>query len=716
MFNFEKISLNFAFPAFYFFLAVLLLAVYTLYIYRYTIPPISSFKKIILIALRTIALLLLLFAFFEPVLSFAKKKILQPVNMIFIDNSRSIQIKDGTEREKTELQFVKDLDANGLKDNSVLYSFGTNLKGIGFDSLQKINFSEGSTDFSKIFSFINKSSANISSVVIVSDGVITEGADPLHTAERLNIPVYTIGVGDTTTRNDILVKNVMHNDLIYSETPTSIVAAVANTGFAGKNVLVSLYENNIQVDQKSIELNSDGIQNVNMTYTPKTSGEKKLTVAVADSKGEFTYANNRRLFYINVLSNKVKVLVVAGSPSSDVAFVKNTLKSDGNLTVNSITQAAPDKFIESNNRRQLLDSANVIFLMGFPSKETSPNLLQSVLKEMSEKDKPYFISLSEGTDFGKLMQFASQLPFTIKNINPDYIEIQPDVSAEQTDNPLLQNNAANPVTAWNNLPPVFQPNVDMQPKPESNVLSRIKINNIPMNRPLILTRILGKQKSIAVLAKDIWRWKLETVPQNLDLFNRFILASVKWLNTKEDHRQVTIKTSKKSYSLGEPVEFSAQIYDQSFNPVSNAEVKVNVRFGNENFPVNLNSLGSGLYEGKFTNNKAGDYSYTGTASMDGTKYGSDNGRFNVGEVDIEMMNPRMNYEYLTLLSHQTNGRFFYNTKYGELFKILKEKDIKTSKEKIEVSDVNLWSNEWLLSLAVLLFALEWFLRKRSGML
>ncbi len=716
MFNFEKISLNFAFPAFYFILAALLLAAYTFYIYRYTVPPISSIKKFFLIAIRTLALLLLLFVFFEPVLSFAKKKILQPVNLIFIDNSRSIQIKDGTDREKTVLQFVKDLDSKGFGSNSKLYTFGTNIKSFGLDSLQKINFSEGSTDFSKIFSFINQSSGNISSVVIVSDGVITGGPDPLHNAERLNIPVYTIGIGDTTTRNDIIVKNVMHNDLIYALTPTSIVATIANNGFAGKNVLVSLYENNKQVDQKSIELNSDGIQNTDLTYTPKTSGEKKLIVSVSDSKGEFTYANNKKLFYINVLSNKVKVLVIAGSPSSDVAFVKNTLRSDRNLTVNSITQAAPDKFIENNNRSELLDSANVYFLLGFPSKETSRNFMLSVLKEISDKDKPYFIVLSDGTDFTKLKEFQSQLPFTINNISSDYIEIQPEVPGEQRDNPLLQNNATDPISAWNNLPPVYQPNVDMQPKPESSVISRLKVSNIPMNRPLIITRILGKQKSIAVLAKDIWRWKLETVPQNLDLFDRFVLASVKWLNTKDDHKQVTIKTSKKSYSLGEPVEFSAQVYDQSYNPVSNAEVKLNIKSGDENYPVSLNSLGSGLYEGKFAGNKAGDYSFTGTAAMGGTKYGSDNGNFNIGEVDIEMINPEMNYEYLTLLSHQTNGKFFYNNRYDGLFKILRDKNAKTSKEKIEVSDINLWSNEWLLSIAVLLFALEWFLRKRSGML
>jgi len=71
------------------------------------------------------------------------------------------------------------------------------------------------------------------------------------------------------------------------------------------------------------------------------------------------------------------------------------------------------------------------------------------------------------------------------------------------------------------------------------------MNNIPSKTPLIVSRKLGNKRSIAVLAKDIWKWKLQTATKNLDLFDRFINSSVKWLNTSEDQKQVNIKTSKK---------------------------------------------------------------------------------------------------------------------------------------------------------------------------
>ncbi len=717
MFNFERISLDLSFPSILFFLFLILLVGYAIYSYRYTIPEIPNGKKFFLIFLRSLALIILLFVFFEPVLTLAKKKVLEPVNLIFVDNSRSIQIKDGTDRERTEKDFVAGLKQSDLSGNSMLYTFGSNVKSLNYDSLQSLDFSEGSTNFADIFSQAAKVSQNISSIVIVSDGVINDGSDPLRTAIKMNIPVYAVGIGDSTTRNDVAVKNVLYNQMIYAGTPTSIVAAITNTGFANKNITLSLYENDAFIQQKNVSLSPDGIQNVEFAYTPKTGGEKKLAVVASNTQGEFTFANNRKVFYINVLSNKVKVLVLAGSPSTDVSFVKNTLRSDDNFSVSSITQVAAGKIVERGiDEQRLIDSANVFFLIGFPSRETSQQLFQSVTKEITEKDKPYFISLSSGVDFSKLKALQSELPFAIGNVSNDYLEIQPDISGSEQDNPLLQNNASNPIAAWNNLPPVNQPNVDLKAKPESDVISKVKINNVPMNRPLILTRTLGGKKSIAVLAKDIWRWKLETAPQNLDLFDRFIVSSVKWLNTKEDHKQVTIKTSKKLYSPGEQVDFNAQVYDQTFNPVSDADVSVKIKSGSENYEVNLNSIGNGLYEGTFQTNKPGDYAFTGDVIQNNNKLGSDNGKFNIGEVDVEMLNPQMDYNYLSLLSNQTGGKFFYNSNYKQLYSILKELNNKSSKDKIEVSDINLWSNEWLLVVAIVIFGLEWFFRKRAGML
>ena len=145
-------------------------------------------------------------------------------------------------------------------------------------------------------------------------------------------------------------------------------------------------------------------------------------------------------------------------------------------------------------------------------------------------------------------------------------------------------------------------------------------------------------------------------------------------------------------------------------------MKVQVKGEKENYNLTLSAIGNGLYQGSLQLNKAGNYMYSGEATQNGNKLGTDAGKFNIGEVDIEMINPQMNYEFLSSLANETGGEFFNTSDDNQLFNLIKNLNKKASKEKTNVSEIKLWSNEWLMALAILLFALEWFFRKRTGML
>jgi hypothetical protein len=712
MFNFEKVSLSFSFHYLFLLLSIILLVIYAVYTYRYTVPVVNPSKKLLLTSLRALGLLLIIFIIFEPKLNLAKKSLIKPKNLVFIDNSRSIKINDGTNREQHVKDFIKDITSGKLDDTPDFFSFGNKTRNVKPDSLNNLNFPEGSTNFSNIFSGIKKDEQNVSAITIISDGVITEGSNPVYTAEKMGIPVFTIGLGDSTRRNDIEIKNVLFNEYIYAGTPTSILATIVNKGFEGKNVTISLFENDKPIEQRNTVLSVDGVQNEEFSYTPKDGGEKKLSIVVSNLPGEFTTANNKKVFFINVLSNKIKILILSGTPSTDMTIIRTVMLEDENLSVNSLTYIAPGKFIEKNNAEKLIDSADVFFMIGFPSKEVPDDIIKRVMA----KNKPFFFVLTDAVDLNKLKYFQNDLAFIVNRPGQGFNEVQPNISQDQGKNPLLQNNSANNLIAWNNLPPVLQVNAQLTAKPEAEIIARIKTNNVPLNYPLILTKRIGTKRSVTVLAKDIWKWKLQTAVKDLDLFDRFIDNSVKWLHSTEEEKQVRIKTSKKIYSLGEEIEFSGEVYDESFNPISDARVTVSVSGGSQKSEIVLNSLGSGLYEGKFQTNQPGDYSFIGNAQLEQKKLGTDGGKFNVGEIDIEMVEPRMNYEFLSSLSAQTGGRFFPYNNYSELFGLLNKLNKESAKEKITVSEINLWSNEWLLGLTILIFSIEWFIRKRSGML
>jgi len=712
MFGFEKIDLSFSFNAIFFFIGLIVLTAYSFYVYRFTLPPVSSFKRFLLAALRSLALVLLLFIFFEPVLTLTKKNILTPLNLFFFDNSKSIQIDDGTNRINRIKDLIEKTRSSSLDGNKQFYTFGSSVNLIDEDSLSKINLSETVTDFSRIFSDINQAENNVASIAIISDGVITEGTTPIYSAEKLGIPVFTVGLGDSTKKNDVEIKNVINNEFIYAETPTTVLATVINKGFSGKTSQISLYENSQLIEQKSLTLNASGVNSVSFEYTPKQSGEKKLTLRISSQIGESTNLNNQKVFYINVLSNRINVLLLAGSPSADLTFIKNALLVDQNLIVNTLTQISAGTFLEQNPQA-ILDSADIIYLIAFPTNTTSDEFVNRLRNKLENRNTPFFLLLSGDVDLSKLNRINNLLPFTVQLIDKNYLQVQPDVQLSELSNPVLQNNS---ISDWNNLPPISQPIVSLTLKPESKLLAKVTINNQPRNNPLIVSRSFGTKRSLAVIGKDIWKWKLQTATKDLTLFDNFIFSSARWLNAPDDQKKVRIRTSKKIYSTNEVIEFSGHVYDESFNPVNDAEVKLQINGRDFKEELNLTSVGSGLYEGSFTSIKNGDYLFNGTASINGKLLGGDKGSFNVGDVDIEMIDSRMNYEFLNLLATQTKGKYFSPDEYDKLLNYLKELNTNSTKEKFVTSEIRLWSDEWFLIIIILLFAIEWFIRKRAGML
>ncbi|MCK5457638.1 MAG: hypothetical protein KAI45_10975, partial [Melioribacteraceae bacterium] len=86
------ISINVSYPLL--FLLIIVGIAYTYYIYRYTIPVTSIFLKSVLIFLRVTAISLIVFLIFEPTLIVKYNQSIDPINLVFVDNSNSIVNRD----------------------------------------------------------------------------------------------------------------------------------------------------------------------------------------------------------------------------------------------------------------------------------------------------------------------------------------------------------------------------------------------------------------------------------------------------------------------------------------------------------------------------------------------------------------------------------------------------------------------------------------------
>ncbi|WP_337872018.1 CARDB domain-containing protein [Ignavibacterium sp.] len=714
MFGYDKIEVSLSFSWIVFTILIIAALAYSIFVYRFTLPPVSELKRWILTLFRFLALSVLIIVFFEPVLSLERKVKVEPVNLVFVDNSKSMQISDGTKRTGTILALVDALENSEISSKFIYYSFGNNVKELGENKISdKLKFNESATNFSKLFNPDLLSNKNVASFTIISDGVITDGASPVYSAEKLGIPVIAVAIGDSSRKKDLSIKNVLFNEYVYAETPTHISATILNNGFEGQIINAGLYDSNTLIEQQTIRLDESGVNSINFTYTPQQSGEKKLFIRINNLVGESTKANNVYPFYLNVRSNKIKILLISGSPSADLSFIKNALQRENNFQVNTLTQVSSSNFIEINPN-QKIDSADVIFLLSFPNRQTSQEIFNQIKEKILNKNTPFFLMIDNSTDISKLQQISNELPITVKSLRGDYLNAQLDLNTDELSNPVISSNIN--LNDWNNLPPILYSSGDISVKAESKVLSFIKVDNNRIKQPLIVSRNFASKRSVCFIGKDFWKWKLQTATKNIQLYDNLIINAAKWLSVTDEQKQFSVKTHRKFYAAGDDIEFIAELYDEALNPINESEINLKVKSANDEQDITLTSLGNGLYEGKMKLLKSGDYLFIAEAKLNGKVYKKDSGRFNVGDIDIELIDTRMNYEFLNELANRTGGALIFPQETDLIVNKIKESINKVSDEKIVESQFRLWSSEWMLVIAILLFSIEWFIRKQSGML
>jgi hypothetical protein len=223
---------------------------------------------------------------------------------------------------------------------------------------------------------------------------------------------------------------------------------------------------------------------------------------------------------------------------------------------------------------------------------------------------------------------------------------------------------------------------------------------------------------MAILAHGLWRWRLmsQGTPETEQLLAAFLSNAIKWLTTQEDSRPVKIVATKEAYTQGEAIEFAGQVYDATARPVDDAQLRVTARRGEMEFATTLRPIGSGRYEGSLAGLDEGDYTFTATALKEGHQLGADNGRFSVGELNLEFQDTRLNAPLLRQIASRSGGGYFAPDDLEGMEKEITGRPSFAARESVRATSVELWNWRYSLGLLVALLGIEWFLRKRGGML
>ncbi len=714
--------------------AAVLAVLFAWFIYRTTVPPVSRPLRLVLGTARGCALFLVVLLIAEPMLSFLNKTVNQPTTVVLIDNSRSMSIKDRTgERSALLTSALQSEQVRGLSSvGSLRYAtFGTQTRFLESLSPDSLTFTGDGTDIAAALKRVKEASstANIQAIILMTDGNVTVGSSPTYEAEEMGIPVFTVGIGDTSEQRDVLVRKVIANAITYAGNKVPVNVTLKSVGYNGERAEVTVRDEAGVLDRRVVTLASGTREYiVPLSMVPQKEGRQKFTVEVSRLNDELTYANNRSSFFTNVLKSKMRVLLLAGAPSADVSFVRRALEADQNIEVKALIErgqaglssqnvGGQGQYYEGAFSSSLVQQAECLVLIGFPGPQTPAAVLGAVA-DAANNGTPIFLMLSRTMDFTKLRALESHLPFSVLGGTPDEYQAFFSVPDEQRSNTVLKLDRAENTGVWSRLAPIFKLQMGFRPKPESEILATTRIQTVTTDEAFLVSRNINRRKSLALLGYGVWRWKMlsENVPAAETLLEDFLSNAVRWLTTREDDRRVRVQPVKETFGGRDPIEFSGQVYDENYKPVDDAQVIITIVRGDERTEVTLSPVGSGQYEGSLESLEEGDYQFTAEVRTNGRALAEDRGTFSVGGLNVEFQETRMNKELLEQLAIQTGGRYYAANDLQNLASTVAALPNFKPREIVRSEDVELWNRSWMLALVVGLLSIEWFVRKRSGML
>jgi hypothetical protein len=726
-----QISLTFSLSSWLFLIAAVAVLAWTLWIYRRTNPVVSAAIRALLIAARILSLALILLVLFEAAFGLHYTFSRAPVLAVAIDNSASMAVRETSGLRSEMIQRVLHDDfLKQLRKRFELkfFSLTGQVQEVAPQNLDSLRYNGDVTNLAEGLETIKGelSEENLAGILLLSDGNYNQGGNPVRYAGEIGTPIYSIGIGSTEAMPDMAITDVEANAFAYVGEPTRINATIRSIGYFAERTSLMLREGNGAISTQMVNTPQSPAEiQVAFEYVPKSQSRQKLVLDLATRDNEQTPENNRRTVYLDVLKSHLKILLIAGGISPDISFLRRHLAASERYEVHAVIEKNNGGFYSlpsSSTVLEKLDDIDIFVLFDFPTLITDPAILSRLAEAIQTKSIPVLFIPGKDLVPTKLAKLEQFLPVSAKYQNINETQVFPLLSPAGQDNPITRiAGETEPISsAWAQLPPVYVSNVFNPPWPNSEVLAyaipagtAASGNKEERKWPLLLLRSNGRQKSAAILAYGLWRWDLMMwgIDSTYELYPRLIGNVTRWLESVRSDELVRIDIGKTSFHYGEPVEIKVELFDDKHHPVNNAEVTFRVKQQSGEGELLANQSGEGQYTLALHPEQSGDYEIRAIAREGDRKIGEAEALFSVGEYSKELIDTRMQETLLRGVSSASGGIY---ASADSLF--ILARDIAGDEQKItSARETELWNNPFILAAIILFLTLEWFLRKRKGM-
>lgn len=648
-----------------------------------------------LFVLRALAISILSFLLFAPLIRKVDRTLEKPLIIIAQDNSASILVSKARDfDESSYTRDLKKLEQALSKDYEVrTMSFGASVK-----DEHDLKFNEPFTDISAVFEAIDDRFANrnIGALILASDGIYNRGANPYYNAADLKASVYSVALGDTIPKRDLLIANVNYNNIAYLDNQFQIEVTVEAYQAQGSTSVLTVSDESGTVFSKPVSINSHEYRLVvPVTLPAKRKGIQQYTIRLSPLSNELSVGNNTQAIFVEVIDGSQKVIIIANSPHPDLTALKQSIETSKNYSV-KISMA--DEVSKTD-----IEDAGLVILHQLPSLS---NPAQDILKFCASRPVLFILggqsNISAFSSGQPVLGITStgNIQESIASFNADFYTFTLSDATKQK----IQNFA-----------PLLSPFGNYGLKSPGNVLISQQVGKLVTRMPLLVFAE-DQQRKIAVLAGEgIWRWRLEDFHENSshEAVDELLIKTIQFLSVRDDKRKFRVYPAKNAFDENEPVMLNAELYNDAFELVNTPDVNISLKNKEGKSYSFIFSRTANAYILDAGVLPSGSYSYSASTELGKAKHQA-TGQFAITQQQAELRQTRANHQLLYTMARQNGGELVFPAGIMKLPDLIRaNENIKTisyeDRKYEEPIDIRL-----IFFIILALLSAEWFSRKRNG--
>jgi len=569
----------------------------------------------------------------------------------------------------------------------------------------------------------------IAGVVVLTDGISNDGLEPLPVATRLgerSVPVFPIGLG-MPEPPDVQVRRLIAPDTVFHKDKVPVRVQVGSRGYGNRTANLAVLMNGQEIAGKVINL-TGRTQFEEVIFVPETTAAAvTLEVAVSPLPGEITSANNRIGKTVRVVSDRIRVLYVEGKPRWEYRYLRQVLLRDPRLDVKFLlTEGDRDQAVASD--RYLTDFPedaakafhfDLVILGDVPASYFSGAQLARI-EELVQKHGGSFLMLA-GHQHAPLTYvgtpIASLLPVQPRTEGWRDVEeaVHPVIPESAADSAVmtLEVPADKNQDLWAVAHPLYKLPLLDGAKPGATVLATLSRGTRQGEPyPLIAWQRYGTGKSLFVGTDQLWRLRLK---QGDKYHARFWGQAIQFLTLSRllgESKRIQLETDLQDYRVGQRVQVSANVLDETFEPVRAASFTV---YLDRTAPTKQSSSLKlepvphipGLYQGYFTPDQAGRYAVRAPGAAADSSL-ANTAEFAVAAAPLEQLERAAQEEALQKMAEVSGGRYFRVRDLPKFVETIagEERTAPVRRER------ELWDLPVVFLAVLALLGLEWFLRRK----